>query len=409
MWQSPLSARILLSFSLHDWTSATHDDDDKITQKEFSAAFGQKGDGQEGSRDVACFPEKIATEDVDVFNLKMTVIEQLGVCEMTTLKTTSMEVSEVDVSCDDEGNATLTVDLKAGLDQEKMKWSKLELWTFACTEEGEKCPCKNFQASDMQEWQMLTRDESCTAMVAARKGCSDDCEMKGGFMVLANRVCPAPIANIAKQIGGAADCGTGSQLVEQLEQKKFGPVLWVSVKRRQSKLEALADILGPIGLMFGLLSIGGVQRVASLILLLNLIIQFHVQLGLPDKFRNFANPFTDVMTVAKIRKFDFDSLKIVKKIVAPVFNAFTFFLRMLSLKRCWFPQWEHLRAGGVLIASRGARPELRLIICKAAQREMKAKWHADIMMHFPCRRSGARFGDGLTPVVWSLAASRAFW
>ena len=33
--------------------------------------------------------------------------------------------------------------------------------------------------------------------------------------------------------------------------------------------------------------------------------------------------------------------------------------------------------GGVLIASRGARPELRLIISKAAQREMRAKWHAD--------------------------------
>ena len=50
---------------------------------------------------------------------------------------------------------------------------------------------------------------------------------------------------------------------------------------------------------------------------------------------------------------------------------------MLWLKRCWFPQWEHLRPGGVLIASRGARPELRLIIGKAAQKEMRAKWHAD--------------------------------
>ena len=137
--------------SLHDWTSATHDDDDKITQKEFSAAFVQQGDGQEGRRDEACSPENIDREDVDVFNLTMTVVEQLGVCEVTTLRTTSMEVSEVDVSRDNKGNATPTADLEAGLGQEEMNWSKSELWTFACTEEGETCPCKSFQASDVQE------------------------------------------------------------------------------------------------------------------------------------------------------------------------------------------------------------------------------------------------------------------
>ena len=32
-----------------------------------------------------------------------------------------------------------------------------------------------------------------------------------------------------------------------------------------------------------------------------------------------------------------------------------------------------------------------------------------IMMHLPRRRSGARLGDGLTPVVWSLAESRVLW
>ena len=32
-----------------------------------------------------------------------------------------------------------------------------------------------------------------------------------------------------------------------------------------------------------------------------------------------------------------------------------------------------------------------------------------IMMHLPRRRSAARFGDGLTPVVWSLAESRVPW
>ena len=167
----------------------------------------------------------------------------------------------------------------------------------------------------------VTGDEGCMAMVAAPKGCSDDPEMWDGSTALADPVCPAPTANIAKQLGRAADCGTGRQLIEQLGQKEFCPVLWVSVKRRQSKLEAFADIFGPIGLMFGLLSIGGVQGVASLILSLNLIIQF-VQLGLPDKFRKFADSFTDVMTVAKIGKFDFDSLKIVRKIVVPVLNAF---------------------------------------------------------------------------------------
>ena len=43
-------------------------------------------------------------------------------------------------------------------------------------------------------------------------------------------------------------------------------------------------------------------------------------------------------------------------------------------------------------------PELWLIIGKAAQ-----------MIHLPLRRSGARLGDGLSAVVWSLAESRVPW
>ena len=30
-------------------------------------------------------------------------------------------------------------------------------------------------------------------------------------------------------------------------------------------------------------------------------------------------------------------------------------------------------------------------------------------MHLPRRSSGARLGDGLTPVVWSLAESKVLW
>ena len=32
-----------------------------------------------------------------------------------------------------------------------------------------------------------------------------------------------------------------------------------------------------------------------------------------------------------------------------------------------------------------------------------------IVMHLPRRRSGARLGDGLSAVVWSLAESRVPW
>ena len=46
-----------------------------------------------------------------------------------------------------------------------------------------------------------------------------------------------------------------------------------------------------------------------------------------------------------------------------------------------------------------------MIIGKAAQRVMWAMWQADDPDALPRRRSGARLGDGLSAVVWSLAES----
>ena len=53
-------------------------------------------------------------------------------------------------------------------------------------------------------------------------------------------------------------------------------------------------------------------------------------------------------------------------------------------------------------------PELWLIIGKAAQRD-ECQRCADDRDTLPRRRSGARLGDGLSAVVWSLAESRVPW
>ena len=47
---------------------------------------------------------------------------------------------------------------------------------------------------------------------------------------------------------------------------------------------------------------------------------------------------------------------------------------------------------------------LWLIFGKAAVRVMTVNWYA-ILMNLPRKRSGARLGDGLSAVVWSLAES----
>ena len=76
------------------------------------------------------------------------------------------------------------------------------------------------------------------------------------------------------------------------------------------------------------------------------------------------------------------------------------------------PAMEHLRPGGVLIASGRARVEAP---CEYSAVEFEVSyvstlvdhWQSmpTILMHLPCRRSGARLGDRLSAVVWSLAES----
>ena len=303
------------------------DGDDQITREELSVAFAKESGGQEGAcGDTVCSPVNIDHEDVDLFNKEFTVVEQLGLCDVTALQKPSTELNEIDVSCDDQGNATLTVDLKGGLGQEEIKWSKSELWTFACTVDGETCPCRNFQASDVQEWHMRTGDEGCMAMVLAPQGCSDDCEVKNGALVVPPPVCPAPIASIAKQLRGASDCGTGRGLVEQMGQEEFWPVLWVNVKRRRSNFEVLvdsaADFVGATCLCMGLLSVGGVQGIVSLMSSLLLLLQFEVQLGLSDKFVQFAQSFTDITSISQTLFFDVGPLKNVKHLVHHALTAF---------------------------------------------------------------------------------------
>ena len=53
-------------------------------------------------------------------------------------------------------------------------------------------------------------------------------------------------------------------------------------------------------------------------------------------------------------------------------------------------------------------PELWLIIGKAAQRN-EGERYADDRDAFATQESGARLGDGLSAVVWSLAESRVPW
>ena len=167
----------------------------------------------------------------------------------------------------------------------------------------------------------MTGDEGCMAMVLAPQGCSDDCEVKNGALVVPPPVSPAPIASIAKQLRGASDCGTGRELVEQMGQEEFWPVLWVNVKRRRSNFEVLvdsaADVVGAT-----CLCVGGVQGIVSLMSSLLLLIQFEVQLGLPDKFVQFAQSFTDITSISKTLFFDVGSLKNLKHLVEHALTAF---------------------------------------------------------------------------------------
>ena len=87
------------------------DGDDQITREEFSVAPAKESGGQQGAcGDRVCSPVNIDHEDVDVFNKELTVVEQLGVCDVTALQKPSTEVNEIDVSGDDQGNAAV-VDL----------------------------------------------------------------------------------------------------------------------------------------------------------------------------------------------------------------------------------------------------------------------------------------------------------
>ena len=109
-------------------------------------------------------------------------------------------------------------------------------------------------------------------------------------------------------------------------QEEFWPVLWVNVKRRRSNFEVLvdsaADVVGATCLCMGLLSVGGVQGIVSLMSSLLLLLQFEVQLGLPDMFVQFAQSFTDITSISKTLFFDVGPLRNLKHLVEHALTAF---------------------------------------------------------------------------------------
>ena len=106
-----------------------------------------------------------------------------------------------------KGNGTLRVDLKAGLQQEEMKWSKLECWTLCL----------------YRRW----REVLVTKL--AWRWCLAPQRKLLRFRGNARRLRPpfSPMALIAKQFRDASDCGGGRKLVELLGQEEFRPVQWV--------------------------------------------------------------------------------------------------------------------------------------------------------------------------------------
>ena len=71
----------------------------------------------------------------------------------------------------------------------------------------------------------------------------------------------------------------------------------------------------------GLLSVGGVQGIVSLMSSLLLLLPFELQLGLTDKFVQFAQSFTDITSISKTLFFDVGPLK-VKHLVEHALTAF---------------------------------------------------------------------------------------